>query len=599
MINEFILTALACISFAHKPAVSSGLAGTADGTSASSATANTQLYQIQNFSTFYFSNLHDNFGYNQFGSCGYIALSMMMEFYDTYWDDDIVPDQYETISQFPLVGSEDGRYNIPIDTESPGDAPNLLADGYGERDSKAYHENYVVPNSDKSLHFHLMAKYADVRLLEPFGAPYLLSISDIQTIATRYLTEEMGYSYSQFRWDNVSGVTTKRQFLVDHIQQGIPCFAIIGDGLFNQHVVIAYDYDPSTDTIYYHDGYHGDSTHLRLEEIESEEDSDGNHTYYRTLNYVFAFSPTYSAKQTNNYQVFDLSKGTSVKLSSDFMAATATVSILSEGTNRIPAEFGFSHNLWDDPKFRGLCHAFLCFYDYLKGYKKSFPIINGTITISNDDWDKILKYPNNYYWVRPLVAASPFFSNFYGLYYRANDPRPYENILHMDAEDFDFGSSYVSTVTTSNYYLSTYFTVHAERLRCGYIEKSFINLSPYREGYGHSYLELTWNQPVYTVLVGLAKWNDEFYVDDNTKAVIELKNANGDWIERYDLINDLTLPIRRDGFLRMRINDQRGCWGFRIINDSSAIGTRNLNRISIDQFVFADEYGQALLYDNY
>ena len=43
----------------------------------------------------YFFHLGTNTPYNRFGSCGYVALSCLLSFYDTYWNDNIIPEQYD------------------------------------------------------------------------------------------------------------------------------------------------------------------------------------------------------------------------------------------------------------------------------------------------------------------------------------------------------------------------------------------------------------------------------------------------------------------------------------------------------------------------
>ncbi len=43
----------------------------------------------------YFSELKDNIPLNAIGSCGYVAMSIMLAYYDTYWNDRFVGSQYE------------------------------------------------------------------------------------------------------------------------------------------------------------------------------------------------------------------------------------------------------------------------------------------------------------------------------------------------------------------------------------------------------------------------------------------------------------------------------------------------------------------------
>ena len=131
------------------------------------------------------------------------------------------------------------------------------------------------------------------------------------------------------------------------------------------------------------------------------------------------------------------------------------------------------------------------------------------------------------------------------------------------------------------------------------MENSFINLSHRREGSGESYLELVWDKPIYGILIGLAKWNDEFYINENTECYIEVLDDDGVWQKEIDLVDDVTLPIKRYGFLRLNITNDEGCWGIRIVNNSEATGSRNLNRLSIDQIVLSENLPGDFPYVNY
>ena len=53
------------------------------------------IYQYDNFMESYFDNLTTTHGHNTIGSCGYVAIDMLLCYYDTYLNDDIVPDDYD------------------------------------------------------------------------------------------------------------------------------------------------------------------------------------------------------------------------------------------------------------------------------------------------------------------------------------------------------------------------------------------------------------------------------------------------------------------------------------------------------------------------
>ena len=49
--------------------------------------------------TYYFSNLLENFGNNQVGTCEYVAIGEVLTYCDTFFNDDIVPETYDVISE--------------------------------------------------------------------------------------------------------------------------------------------------------------------------------------------------------------------------------------------------------------------------------------------------------------------------------------------------------------------------------------------------------------------------------------------------------------------------------------------------------------------
>lgn len=64
----------------------------------SSDTYLSNISHYSNFKNHYFDNLTYNFGVNYKGSCGYVAMAMLLSYYDTYISDDIVDEQYDIVS---------------------------------------------------------------------------------------------------------------------------------------------------------------------------------------------------------------------------------------------------------------------------------------------------------------------------------------------------------------------------------------------------------------------------------------------------------------------------------------------------------------------
>lgn len=80
-----------------------------------------KTYIDNTYASYYFSNLRDNFGNNAFGSCGYVSIGMLLSFYDVYWDDNIIENTYDVVSNYtidrqPLADF----YLVPSNADSPG-----------------------------------------------------------------------------------------------------------------------------------------------------------------------------------------------------------------------------------------------------------------------------------------------------------------------------------------------------------------------------------------------------------------------------------------------------------------------------------------------
>ena len=107
------------------------------------------LYLRDTFQTYYFSNLADNIGKNTKGSCGFVAVGMILSFYDTYWDDSTIPETYDSPCE---LFSE----SILQSTSSPGIVmePNSIA--YANQ--QTYYSNISI-NGESYFHFKLMDLY--------------------------------------------------------------------------------------------------------------------------------------------------------------------------------------------------------------------------------------------------------------------------------------------------------------------------------------------------------------------------------------------------------------------------------------------------------
>lgn len=215
----------------------------------------------------YFSNLRSNFGTNRFGTCAFVAMGMLLSFYDTYWDDSIVPSAYEVVATStgdPVNGS----------IGSPGSCDSLPLIG---NSNASYYLNTIVPQND--------GVYLDMKLMTLasyyMGFPGLdgnatgLDYSGMYSLFQYYLYTYRGFSPYELGFIAETGTGTGqarsesvRDFAIEKVSEGIPVLLSVGTDYASttgRHAVIAYDYDEDNDLLYCHTGWGPKATHVTIE----------------------------------------------------------------------------------------------------------------------------------------------------------------------------------------------------------------------------------------------------------------------------------------------------------------------------------------------
>ena len=241
----------------------------------------------------YFSNLRSNFGTNRFGTCAFVAMGMLLSFYDTYWDDSIVPSAYEAVATStgdPVNGSID----------SPGSCDSLPLIG---NSNASYYLNTIVPQND--------GVYLDMKLMTLasyyMGFPGLdgnatgLDYSGMYSLFQYYLYSYMGFSTSDIGFIAETGTGTGqarsesvRDFAIEKVSEGIPVLLSVGTDysqITGRHAVIAYDYDEGNDLLYCHMGWGPKATHVTIESFG-----------YTSYNSAFSLAVRTQHSHTDNYK---------------------------------------------------------------------------------------------------------------------------------------------------------------------------------------------------------------------------------------------------------------------------------------------------------
>jgi hypothetical protein len=124
----------------------------------------------------------------------------------------------------------------------------------------------------------------------------------------------------------------------------------------------------------------------------------------------------------------------------------------------------------------------------------------------------------------------------------------YKTSYTIKPSDYRYPCSYCSSRTTSTLNIGEN-KIITNRLRCGYIENEYINLSPRKEGYGTAYIEYTFTNPVTKLEMNLSYWsNDERYGSTNIAQVtFDYEDLTSNtWINKYDFLEASDLPTNRN-----------------------------------------------------
>lgn len=207
----------------------------------------------------YFYNLRNKFGYNEFGSCGYVGIGMLLTYYDSYWNDNLVPDNLE--AKTDLLTQDQYTY-----APSPGSNEFPIGINYTSSD----YINILSSFTNISLHANL------INIGQSLNYNLGLSLSQIENVLNEYLASNTNIENSEwsiYKVEDMTNTAAKEQ-IINYINEGIPVLVGIISRLgTSKHIVIAYDYDISTDTIYAHYGWRADS-------VENADGSTTDYGYY-------------------------------------------------------------------------------------------------------------------------------------------------------------------------------------------------------------------------------------------------------------------------------------------------------------------------------
>lgn len=246
---------------------------------------NAQVYPAISEDT-YFSNLLYYTPSNQEGSCGYVSLIQLMSYYDTYLDDNIIPEIYD----------RNGLYNSYASIESDKfKSPGVIR----EHNYSNNYEGFVLDTKSYNLQSELI--YINNLTGNFKDWENSTKIEEYQRILDNfYGSQEFvyvnPYSLGKIYVSDPNKQNKFKKYIKDKIDEGKPVIVHISEGEFgDRHSVVAYAYD--NDIIYANYGWNGEYTCVPLLNEK-----------YTTIYYVCTLEyQNNSVKPSNNYSIGGIS----------------------------------------------------------------------------------------------------------------------------------------------------------------------------------------------------------------------------------------------------------------------------------------------------
>lgn len=240
----------------------------------------------------YYRGLCYNMGMNYKGSCGYVALGMLLSYYDSFLNDNIIPENYDVAS----VGSGTdmvARENSPgvvCDTISYESCQTFKKENPLQLDAHEYYSLMLSKSTSLHAKFLMLAHYYGLDDFSdndnPFGSNYSKRI----TVLQKYFSD-IGISESDYKITMCVDSTYKVQkFIRENINKGNPVLASVSNSK-SSHAVICYDYDNTG--IYCNMGWIGSADYAHFPVSNR----------YDTYNNAMVIEFNYDHSHSLNYQV--------------------------------------------------------------------------------------------------------------------------------------------------------------------------------------------------------------------------------------------------------------------------------------------------------
>lgn len=545
----------------------------------------------------YFSNLRGNIGNNSHGSCSYVALGMLLSFYDSYWSDSFVPEQYDVEPTSDFVTYPSADFSFPsfyaespgVSFEPPEDVGSLSMGDYLA---------YVSANSGSYFQCELISlsrSYFGSERFDGESNPLGMTFAEMLGFLAHYLYDCRGFTTSQVLVDSCNDANLVRSYAVNKIKNGVPVILRSQSSSLGGHAFIAYDYDEDSDEIYVHTGWRDDAADETLSHVSLSS------TGFTTLCDAISLDVLMPPSPSFNYRSASGGSG-----SAQGFAFPQDVEIASGNyRDELPTfawKSAYKERWMDayDPYF-GL--------SVLDSSSNQMFKIDGirsqSVTLSSEQWGTTLgSDADTYYaYVQLDSATYPYWDDYYTKK-AFKKPLDYNRLPQMRPNEYGFADAYPSDDSTKNDFVghtaSHGFAFETRRLRTGYIHDEYLVMSPIRDGFREAYIEYRFSYAVTRIDVELAHWrktSHEWLTSSTGEASVQYYWEN-QWVDKLDLLSPSTaLPTNRNShkFYKIEFDNPVYRVRFHAATFSANANDDNRGRICIgDMAFYPSEYNLPL-----
>lgn len=533
---------------------------------------------LDTFCAHYYMNLRENFAKNINGSCGYVALCALLSFYDTFMNDDIIPEIYDKPSS---VNSNEIDYltqhspgvlketNVPI-TSTTATLEDLI--------------NYISINMNTHLQCHLIEEGIDYGLttlhIENLNNEFGMNTNEMVNLLEYYLMHDL--HYYRFNDDYSICILNSPNQAAEYIERGIPVIGNIGyinNGTTVYHSTILYDINEDGDIF---------ANFLQSQySLYHENLYDYSVTFFQGIVLLPKKIPH---KHSNNYVLVNNNTVCPCIRADHPCNDSVDLLIDSNYYKNVPpvltiGELGILSADLYQVIFKDVDGNYLSYETNI--YKPSL-----TASVNYNDWIDIQLHSGKIQLtIKRGYTINGITMYFYSSEHTFDPPRQSTARTNILDEYFNFPQSYCQYETTTICNVNNYLFI-VKRLRCGYIQNNSIVLSPRKENCGVAYLEIDfYTENAYSIEFNLAFWSENEYLSNQDSVALfqtKLNYNNAPWVTQLDILNDGNLPTKDQYFKRFRLNLSISARYCRFYVETTPYGTWNKGRICIHDIIVSE-----------